>query len=135
MTLTDADVIAICDLAPRMYAALDRADPTEYAGVFASDGEFVTPFMRCVGRGAIAAFLEGRIAQGMTRGVRYFVTNAAVAPHPDGATYSAYLLQLKTDEGPLATGTGAFVAVVVRERGKWLFRRLELTIDQKPRPA
>lgn len=129
MALSETDTIQIRDLAIRLYLALDAKDPAGYAAVFTPDGEFVTPFMHLKGRPEIAAFLERRIAEGMTAEVRYFVTNELVAQHPRGARFSSYLMQLNIADGPTVTGTGQFDAIAVKEDGYWHFSRLELSLD------
>lgn len=129
MAISQADVIQIRDLANRLYLALDVRDPTAYASVFTEDGEFLTPFMHLKGRPEIASFLEQRIADGMTIGVRYFVTNQIVSEHPRGAHVASYLMQVNVADGPTATGTGCFDAIAVADDGIWCFSRLELILD------
>ena len=129
MAISEADVIKIRDLANRLYLALDARDPAAYASVFTADGEFVTPFMHLKGRPEIAAFLAQRIADGMTAGVRYFVTNQNVSEHPSGARVTSYLMQVNIADGPTAMGTGCFDAIATADEENWCFSRLELILD------
>ena len=134
MALSKQDTFAVQELVAIMYAALDAADPVAYSEVFATDGVFTTPFMECAGRDSIRKFLEGRIAEGGTKGVRYFVTNSLVEPHAEGARYRSYLIQMSVDVGPTIRGTGSFDAIVVQTDSGWLFKQLTLSIDTVTAP-
>ncbi|MER8162558.1 nuclear transport factor 2 family protein [Streptomyces sp. GbtcB6] len=120
---------AVRALPARMYVALDSHDVTGYAGLFTEDGRLDTPFGKPNSRAEIFEWTDGYISEGNEDGVRHFITNIIVDPHPDGARLRCYIQKWKVDVGPTALGTGSLDIIAVREGSEWRIKSNTISID------
>src|SRR5215475_2889753 len=109
MTLTPMDYIEIRQLVNRYGFALDTGsnNGSDYADLFAADGEFMRPYAK--GREQLAALARGpRLGPDNTV---HYIMNHVIEPTADGAIGKAYVIELNWDIAPAqatgGTGGGA----------------------------
>ena len=66
------DRLAITELLNRHQIYIDLADADRYAGLYAPDGAYESPFASATGRTAIAEMFRGLGASGVTANKRHF---------------------------------------------------------------
>jgi SnoaL-like domain len=122
---------------------LDRKDFSEYAALFAEDGEFIAGPQRAKGRAAIQALVEAMPGTGLLGSEVgedfHLVINPQVELDPDDAdrasAESTWLYVVRgEDGGPLLSKLGHYDDELVREGGRWRFLRREAPMDI-PGPA
>jgi uncharacterized protein (TIGR02246 family) len=110
---------------------LDSGDFAAYAQLFADDGEILLgPIGRATGPDAIRALLEKTLA-GRAGASYHLITNPIVQLNGDGATSDVmWAVVTRRDDGsPALTMLGRHRDVLVRQRGRWKFKRREGLVD------
>jgi hypothetical protein len=104
-----------------------------FARVFAPDGVFVLPGGKVMeGREQLAAF--ARCPAGVTRRpTQHWMGNALILPAAEGATGSAYVMQVNSAEPKLATSGGRYEDVFTKGPEGWVIKKH--TYIAAPRPS
>jgi uncharacterized protein (TIGR02246 family) len=104
---------------------LDGRDFAAYSKLFAKDGEWVGGFGTVQGPAAIQAFMEKNIT-GPNRGNTFHIlSNFKIEVHGDTATaWSRWTFVTPgTDKKPAIAQAGRYDDTLVRENGRWKFKR------------
>lgn len=105
---------------------LDGGRFEEMAALFAEDGTWDTAFGTATGRAAIAALardIRARAGDERPRAI-HLVANVAIALDGDHArARSNWTVVQNSPQGPKVGSGGAYDDEMVREDGRWLFRR------------
>jgi uncharacterized protein (TIGR02246 family) len=104
---------------------LDGRDFAAYSQLFAKDGEWVGGFGTVQGPAAIQAFMEKNIT-GPNRGNTFHIlSNFKIEVHGDTATaWSRWTFVTPgTDKKPAIAQAGRYDDTLVRENGRWKFKR------------
>lgn len=105
---------------------LDSRDLAAYARLFARDGEWVGGFGSARGPAAIQAFMEKNLGTGPNRGNTYHIlSNFVIDVKGDTATaWSRWTFVTPgTDGRPVISQAGRYDDALVREDGRWKFKR------------
>jgi ketosteroid isomerase-like protein len=105
---------------------LDSRDFGAYSRLFAKDGEWVGGFGSVQGPAAIQAFMEKNIGTGPNRGNTYhLLSNFVIDVRGDTATaWSRWAFVTPgTDGRPVIAQGGRYDDILVREGGRWKFKR------------
>ena len=108
---------------------LDAKDFSGLAALFTEDGELVAPLGTAKGRAAITQTLINRLAP-IPAGYHYY-SNTAITldgDHAKARVMFAYV-QADSDAWPKAWLTGHYNDELRRDRGRWAFERVAITID------
>jgi ketosteroid isomerase-like protein len=117
---------------------LDQKDFSEYAALFAEDGEFIAGPQQAKGRAAIQALVEampGTDLLGAEVGEDFhLVINPHVELDPEDAdrarAQSTWVYVVRgEDGGPLLSKLGHYDDELVREGGRWRFQRRQAPMD------
>jgi uncharacterized protein (TIGR02246 family) len=131
------DLEAIRRLFMEYKVVLDRQDFAAYADLFAEDGEFAAGPGVARGRAAIRAMVEAMPGSGLLRAPGddcHVIVNPLITldpADPDRATAElTWLYVVKgEDGGPRLAKLGHYHDTLVREGGRWRFRRREAPAD------
>ena len=110
---------------------LDARDFAAYSRLFAKDGEWVGGFGTVQGPAAIQAFMEKNIT-GPNRGNTFHIlSNFKIDVHGDTATaWSRWTFVTPgADKKPAIAQAGRYDDTLVRENGKWKFKRRTASND------
>lgn len=116
---------------------LDSRDFAAYSHLFAKDGEWVGGFGSVKGPAAIQAFMEKNIGTGPNRTNTYhLLSNFVIDVHGDTATaWSRWAFVTPGPDGkPVIAQGGRYDDTLVREDGRWKFKR-RVASNDLPRPA
>jgi uncharacterized protein (TIGR02246 family) len=131
MTLDIEDKVAIADLFARYCCALDNGEVETVVNCFAAGAVLKSPMIDLKGHAAIREFV-GRFAAQRAAGTqfRHMVTNIIATIDGDGATATAYLLVLISQNGAHRTlPPGRYECDLVKEGGVWRFSRRSVFHD------
>ncbi|MFM1886438.1 MAG: hypothetical protein RL026_1595 [Pseudomonadota bacterium] len=124
MALTLQDKWELQELCARYAQALDHNDKAAFLEGFTDDAVFVLGPRRCEGHGELAAFFDGRQAQG-PRSTRHFFSNLLLEPAGTGEAtgLSTWMSFVGTGEPPYSPAT-PFLVAEARDRyrlvqGRW----------------
>jgi ketosteroid isomerase-like protein len=111
--------------------ALDRRDFAAYASLFTDDGELAAQLGGATGRGAIQELLENSIGDVERAAAFHLVANPEIEVDGDHATSRTLWAYLTHDEDgrPLILQAGHYDDELVRDAGRWRFRRRRITRD------
>ena len=105
---------------------LDNRDFAAYSSLFAKDGEWVGGF-GTIGGGppAIQAFMEKAMGTGPNRGKNYhLLSNFVIDVKGDTATaWSRWAFVVPAEKGAVISQAGRYDDTLVREGGRWRFKR------------
>ncbi len=125
MTTASDDRDAIRDVLHRYCFAMDRQQFADLGELFTPDGEWIAPYARSTGPGAIAALMQRNVP--VTPGRMHFTMNSVISLDEDRAeAESNYLVMLQSGAGLVPSICGIYLDELMRETGGWLFRRREL---------
>jgi uncharacterized protein (TIGR02246 family) len=116
---------------------LDSRDFAAYSHLFAKDGEWVGGFGSVKGPAAIQAFMEKNIGTGPNRTNTYhLLSNFVIDVQGDTATaWSRWAFVTPGPDGkPVIAQGGRYDDTLVREDGRWKFKR-RVASNDLPRPA
>jgi uncharacterized protein (TIGR02246 family) len=104
---------------------LDNRDFAAYSRLFARDGEWVGGFGSVSGPANIQAFMEKSIGTGPNKGKNYhLLSNFVVNVAGDTATaWSRWAFVVPGERGAVISQAGRYDDTLVREDGKWKFKR------------
>jgi uncharacterized protein (TIGR02246 family) len=105
---------------------LDSRDLVAYSRLFAKDGEWVGGFGSARGPEEILAFMQKNLGTGPNRGNTYHIlSNFEIAADRDSATaWSRWTFITPGADGkPVISQAGRYDDVLVREDGRWRFKR------------
>ena len=105
---------------------LDSRDLAAYSRLFAKDGEWVGGFGSARGPAGIQAFMEKNLGTGPNRGNTYHIlSNFVIEVTGDSATaWSRWTFVTPGADGkPVISQSGRYDDTLVREDGRWKFKR------------
>ena len=105
---------------------LDARDLPAYSRLFAKDGEWVGGFGSAKGPAGIQAFMEKNLGTGPNRGNTFHIlSNFVIEVKGDTATaWSRWTFVTPGPDGkPVISQSGRYDDVLVREDGRWRFKR------------
>lgn len=105
---------------------LDSRDLAAYSRLFAKDGEWVGGFGSARGPAGIQAFMEKNLGTGPNRGNTYHIlSNFVIEVKGDSATaWSRWTFVTPGADGkPVISQSGRYDDTLVREDGRWKFKR------------
>ena len=117
-TLSAADYADIQQVYARYNQSVDGGNAQMMATVFTADGEFVSGARTMKGRG---------LAQGPVKErpqARHMATSIVIAPSPEGARGSSYVMLVNLQATPpVIMGGGVYEDVLVKTAEGWRFKR------------
>jgi uncharacterized protein (TIGR02246 family) len=116
---------------------LDRRDFAAYSSLFAADGEWVGGFGSVAGPKAIQAFMEKNMGTGPNRANNYhLLSNFVINIKGDAATaWSRWAFVVPGASGAAIAQAGRYDDTLIRENGRWKFKRRVASSDTAPPPA
>ncbi|WP_430905550.1 nuclear transport factor 2 family protein [Maribacter sp. 2-571] len=127
MKLTAEDKLDIIQLTATFDNAMDSENLEKYMTVWADDGELSGFWGSTKGKEDLRKQFPG-LLDSFARGRRHLLTNHEIEGDGKNATMYCYLTVFNRDENTMA-GTGTFNDVLIKEDGKWLFVKRELSAD------
>lgn len=115
---------------------LDSRDLPAYSRLFAKDGEWVGGFGSAQGPAGIQAFMEKNLGTGPNRSNSYhLLTNFVIDVKGDTATaWSRWTFVTPGADGRhVIAQAGRYDDVLVRENGRWKFKRRTASSDLAPK--
>ena len=116
---------------------LDSRNLAAYASLFADDGEWVGGFGTVKGRANIQAFMEKNMGTGPNKAGNYHImSNFAITVTGDtAAAWSRWAFVVPGPSGATIAQAGRYDDQLVRENGKWRFKRRTASNDTAPPAA
>jgi uncharacterized protein (TIGR02246 family) len=113
---------------------LDNRDFAAYSRLFAKDGEWVGGFGSVAGPANIQAFMEKALGTAPNRAKNYhLLSNFVIAVSGDTATaWSRWAFVVPTEKGAVISQAGRYDDTLVREEGRWRFKRRVASSDTAP---
>jgi uncharacterized protein (TIGR02246 family) len=111
---------------------LDSRDLAGYSRLFSKDGEWIGGFGAVQGPAAIQAFMEKNLGTGPNRTNTYhLLTNFVIDVKGDTATaWSRWTFVTPGADGrPVISQAGRYDDILVRENGRWRFKRRVASSD------
>jgi hypothetical protein len=124
------DRIAINELLNRHQIYIDLGDADGYAGLYAADGAYQSPFASATGRMDIVKMFREVKASGFTTNKRHFNGPAMVDVEGDRATALSYWWVVDyASKPPTVFATGTYRDVLQRVDGVWRIARRVQSMD------
>jgi uncharacterized protein (TIGR02246 family) len=113
---------------------LDNRDFAAYSQLFAKDGEWVGGFGTVSGPANIQAFMEKAMGTGPNRAKNYhLLSNFVISVNGDTATaWSRWAFVVPGERGAVISQAGRYDDTLVRENGRWKFKRRVASNDTAP---
>jgi uncharacterized protein (TIGR02246 family) len=113
---------------------LDNRDFAAYSQLFAKDGEWVGGFGTVSGPANIQAFMEKAMGTGPNRAKNYhLLSNFVISVNGDSATaWSRWAFVVPGERGAVISQAGRYDDTLVRENGRWKFKRRVASNDTAP---
>jgi uncharacterized protein (TIGR02246 family) len=113
---------------------LDRRDFKSYAALFARDGEWVGGFGSVTGPANIQAFMEKNMGSGPNRRNDYhLLSNFVITVTAETATaWSRWAFVVPGTSGATIAQAGRYDDALVRENGRWRFKKRVASNDTSP---
>ena len=113
---------------------LDSRDFAAYSRLFAKDGEWVGGFGSVSGPANIQAFMEKNMGTGPNRANNYhLLSNFVITVNGDTATaWSRWAFVVPGERGAVISQAGRYDDTLVRENGRWRFKRRVASNDTPP---
>ena len=113
---------------------LDSRDFKSYAALFARDGEWVGGFGSVTGPANIQAFMEKNMGAGPNRRNDYhLLSNFIISVNGDTATaWSRWSFVVPGQSGAAIAQAGRYDDTLVRENGRWRFKKRTASNDTAP---
>jgi len=113
---------------------LDSRDFKSYAALFARDGEWVGGFGSVTGPANIQAFMEKNMGAGPNRRNDYhLLSNFVISVNGDTATaWSRWSFVVPGQSGAAIAQAGRYDDTLVRENGRWRFKKRTASNDTAP---
>ena len=114
---------------------LDARDFGAYAALFARDGEWVGGFGTVAGPANIKTFMEKAMPGANTAKNYHLLSNFVIAVQGDTATaWSRWAFVVPGQQGAAIAQAGRYDDTLVRENGRWRFKRRIASNDTAPPP-
>ena len=124
------DRLEITELLNRHQIYIDLKDADGYAGLYAPDGSYESPFASATGRTDIAAMFRRVGASGFTTNKRHFTGQSMIDVEQDRATVLSYWWVADyAGEHPTVFATGTYKDELKRVDGAWKIARRLQTMD------
>ena len=116
---------------------LDNRDFKSYSNLFAKDGEWVGGFGSVSGPANIQAFMEKNMGTAPNRANNYhLLSNFVITVQGDTATaWSRWAFVVPGQSGATIAQAGRYDDTLVRENGRWRFKRRVASNDTAPPAA
>ncbi len=116
---------------------LDGRDFAAYSSLFAKDGEWIGGFGKVSGPASIKAFMEKNMGTGPNRANNYhLLSNFVITVEGDTATaWSRWAFVVPGPQGTVISQAGRYDDMLVREGGRWRFKRRTASNDTPPPAA
>jgi uncharacterized protein (TIGR02246 family) len=116
---------------------LDSRDFKSYAALFARDGEWIGGFGSVTGPANIQAFMEKNMGTGPNRQNNYhLLSNFVITVNGDTATaWSRWAFIVPGTTGATISQAGRYDDTLVRENGRWRFKKRTASNDTAPPAA
>lgn len=116
---------------------LDARDFKAYSSLFATDGEWVGGFGSVSGPANIQAFMEKNMGTAPNRAGNYhLLSNFVITVRGDTATaWSRWAFVVPGQSGAVVAQAGRYDDTLVRENGRWRFKRRVASNDTAPPSA
>lgn len=116
---------------------LDSRDFAAYSRLFAKDGEWVGGFGSVAGPTNIQALMEKNMGTAPNRANNYhLLSNFVIAVNGDAATaWSRWAFVVPGPQGATIAQAGRYDDTLVRENGRWRFKRRVASNDTPAQPA
>ena len=113
---------------------LDSRDLAAYSRLFAKDGEWVGGFGSVTGPANIQAFMEKNMGTGPNRRNDYhLLSNFVITVNGDTATaWSRWAFVVPGQSGASMSQAGRYDDTLVRENGRWRFKKRVASNDTAP---
>ena len=113
---------------------LDNRDFAAYSRLFAKDGEWVGGFGSVSGPANIQAFMEKNMGPGRIAPENYhLLSNFVITVNGDTATaWSRWAFVVPAERGAVISQAGRYDDTLVREDGRWRFKRRVASNDTAP---
>ena len=127
MPLTTEDKLEIMELTSRYNFSIDRREPEAWADTFTEDGElWAGGQMRATGRRDLEAYMRAADKQPMK--IRHWTSNTIIEGDGNQARLRMYVMAWDiTGGGLIPYVMGDYDDTVVKVKGKWKFKRREVT--------
>lgn len=133
-TLTALDYAELQRMYPAYAHSFDSCadDGQAFARLFTSDGVFVLPNgNRMEGREKLTAF--ARCPAGIARrATQHWIASILISPSPEGATGTAYVMQVNAAEPKLASSGNRYESVFVKTPQGWAFKKHSVVPTLRP---
>jgi len=124
------DRLEITELLNRHQIYIDLADAQGYAGVYAPDGAYESPFASATGRTDIIEMFRRVGASGFTTHKRHFAGPIMIEVEPERATALSYWWVADyAGEHPTVFATGTYKDELKRVDGAWKIARRIQSMD------
>jgi uncharacterized protein (TIGR02246 family) len=113
---------------------LDNRDFAAYSRLFSKDGEWVGGFGSVTGPANIQAFMEKNMGTGPNRAKNHhLLSNFVITVDGDTATaWSRWAFVVPAEQGAVIQQAGRYDDTLVREDGRWRFKRRVASNDTPP---
>ena len=131
--MSDAeDRVEITEVLNRHQIYIDLADADGYAGLYAPDGSYESPFGSASGHSDIAEMFRGLMASGFTTNKRHFTGPSMIEIQQNRATALSYFwvadyVADHAGEHPAVFATGTYKDELQKVDGAWKITRREQT--------
>jgi uncharacterized protein (TIGR02246 family) len=133
-TLTALDYAELQRLYPAYAHAYDSCaeNGQAFARLFTPDGVFILPNgSKLEGREKLTEF--ARCPAGMTRrATQHWIGSILISPGPEGATGTAYVMQVNTAEPKLSSSGNRYETVFVKGPQGWAFKKHTVVPTARP---
>ena len=115
---------------------LDARDFGAYGALFAADGEWVGGFGTVAGPANIKTFMEKAMPGANTARNYHLLSNFVISVQGDTATaWSRWAFVVPGQQGAMIAQAGRYDDTLVRENGRWRFKRRVASNDTAPPAA
>ena len=115
---------------------LDSRDFGAYGALFAADGEWVGGFGTVAGPANIKTFMEKAMPGANTARNYHLLSNFVISVQGDTATaWSRWAFVVPGQQGAVIAQAGRYDDALVRENGRWRFKRRVASNDTAPPAA
>lgn len=126
---TIADRISILELLDRHQIYIDLRDADGYAGLYADDGSYESPFGASKGTHQIKEMFLGLLASGFTAGKRHMTGPVMIDIDRDQANVVSYWWVAETEAAPAVFATGAYHDRLRKIDGRWRIAHRTQIVD------
>jgi hypothetical protein len=126
---TIRDRLEIVELLSHHQVYIDLRDAEGYAGLYAEDGHYESPFASARGRDELIAMSRRLHEAGFTAGKRHYNGPAAIDIDGDEARVFSYWWVAETKDAPAVYSTGTYTDRLQKIDGRWRIVHRKQEID------